>query len=51
MPILMLVSGFEKNPKKKTVYSCPTMHCRSPRIFTLFRLLCKYDFEGMTAYP
>ena len=43
--------GFEKFPRKNPTYSCPTMHCRSPRIFTMFRLLCKYHFESMTVYP
>ena len=40
-----------KITQKKRAYNCPTMHCRSLRIFTMFRLLCKYDFESMTVYP
>ena len=35
-------------PRKNTAYSCPTMHCRSPGIFNMFRLLCEYDFESTT---
>ena len=43
MPILKLVSGFQRLPQKPT-YSCPTMNCRSRRIY----LTCSGYFASMT---